>query len=303
MRPTSHGPPMSPRLRPDRARTSSSVANQEYPASAAIPSPLGLTEPSDGHRPRTGRPSHASTRARARTSCSRAYLRPTEPGSARRASTASRARCRPAAAGFGGSRACSSPRGGPGRARAAPAGLTPERRARGPSRPPCTLPPCDGARAAPGAGAAPRTRTTRGSTTPRCRRSRPASKRSPASWRPLSSPQAGNHAKLDGLPWKKFWRSHAASCAAAGALDLAVNEVPAAGLRLARALVAALPDGAQLVLGSSNPVRDVALAAAPREGLVVRVETGVSPGSTAPCPQRWARRSPTRARPSRCSAT
>jgi 2-succinyl-5-enolpyruvyl-6-hydroxy-3-cyclohexene-1-carboxylate synthase len=74
--------------------------------------------------------------------------------------------------------------------------------------------------------------------------------------------------------WLRRWAD--ADKAAAGALDLAVNEVPAAGLRLARALVAALPDGAQLVLGSSNPVRDVALAAAPREGLVVRSNRGVA---------------------------
>ncbi|MDT7711245.1 MAG: 2-succinyl-5-enolpyruvyl-6-hydroxy-3-cyclohexene-carboxylate synthase, partial [Pseudonocardiales bacterium] len=65
--------------------------------------------------------------------------------------------------------------------------------------------------------------------------------------------------------------------AAAQALDKALDD-PAAveGLRLARGLVAALPDGAQLVLGSSNPVRDVALAAAPRPGVTVRSNRGVA---------------------------
>ena len=47
-------------------------------------------------------------------------------------------------------------------------------------------------------------------------------------------------------------------------------------MQLARALVAALADGTQLVLGSSNPVRDVALAAAPRDGVVVRSNRGVA---------------------------
>ena len=48
------------------------------------------------------------------------------------------------------------------------------------------------------------------------------------------------------------------------------------GMQLARALVAALAEGTQLVLGSSNPVRDVALAAAPRDGVVVRSNRGVA---------------------------
>jgi 2-succinyl-5-enolpyruvyl-6-hydroxy-3-cyclohexene-1-carboxylate synthase len=55
----------------------------------------------------------------------------------------------------------------------------------------------------------------------------------------------------------------------------AADAVPR-GLVLARALVAALPGGARLVLGSSNPVRDVALAAVPRAGLSVLSNRGVA---------------------------
>jgi 2-succinyl-5-enolpyruvyl-6-hydroxy-3-cyclohexene-1-carboxylate synthase len=75
--------------------------------------------------------------------------------------------------------------------------------------------------------------------------------------------------------WTDRWG--AADAAAADALDKALDD-PAApgGLRLARELVAALPPGAQLVLGSSNPVRDVALAAAPRPDLTVLANRGVA---------------------------
>lgn len=75
--------------------------------------------------------------------------------------------------------------------------------------------------------------------------------------------------------WLDRWR--AADHAAAAALDKVLDNAAAPpGLRLARALVAALPFGAQLVLGSSNPVRDVALAAVPRPGLTVRSNRGVA---------------------------
>ncbi|MEQ3550447.1 2-succinyl-5-enolpyruvyl-6-hydroxy-3-cyclohexene-1-carboxylic-acid synthase [Pseudonocardia nematodicida] len=66
---------------------------------------------------------------------------------------------------------------------------------------------------------------------------------------------------------------------ATSTLDIALDREPgsgAPGLRLARELVEAQPGGGQLVLGSSNPVRDVALAAAPRPGLVIRANRGVS---------------------------
>ena len=77
--------------------------------------------------------------------------------------------------------------------------------------------------------------------------------------------------------WLRRWAT--ADKAAAAALDAALDEAldtSPAGMRLARALVDALADGTQLVLGSSNPVRDVSLAAAPRHGVVVRSNRGVA---------------------------
>ncbi len=93
---------------------------------------------------------------------------------------------------------------------------------------------------------------------------------------------AGTVRAVGGLPaldpdpaWLRRWRD--ADDAAAQALDKALDHPGAViGLRLARALVAALPDGAQLVVGSSNPVRDVSLAAAPRPGLTVLSNRGVA---------------------------
>jgi 2-succinyl-5-enolpyruvyl-6-hydroxy-3-cyclohexene-1-carboxylate synthase len=73
--------------------------------------------------------------------------------------------------------------------------------------------------------------------------------------------------------WLRRWA--VADKVAAAALDEALDDGPV-GMQLARALVAALADGTQLVLGSSNPVRDVALAAAPRDGVVVRSNRGVA---------------------------
>ena len=75
--------------------------------------------------------------------------------------------------------------------------------------------------------------------------------------------------------WLRRWP--AADEAAATALDEALDAPGApVGMRLARTMLAALPDGAQLVLGSSNPVRDVALAAVPRAGLTVLSNRGVA---------------------------
>jgi 2-succinyl-5-enolpyruvyl-6-hydroxy-3-cyclohexene-1-carboxylate synthase len=75
--------------------------------------------------------------------------------------------------------------------------------------------------------------------------------------------------------WLHRWK--VADAAAGAALDRGLDAPAApAGLVLARALLPALPDGAQLVLGSSNPVRDVSLAAVPRPGLRVLSNRGVA---------------------------
>jgi 2-succinyl-5-enolpyruvyl-6-hydroxy-3-cyclohexene-1-carboxylate synthase len=75
--------------------------------------------------------------------------------------------------------------------------------------------------------------------------------------------------------WLRRWE--VADAAASEVLDRALDAPGApAGLRLARALVAGLPPGAQLVLGSSNPVRDVSLAAVPRPGLRILGNRGVA---------------------------
>jgi 2-succinyl-5-enolpyruvyl-6-hydroxy-3-cyclohexene-1-carboxylate synthase len=75
--------------------------------------------------------------------------------------------------------------------------------------------------------------------------------------------------------WQERWAD--ADRAATKALDGALDD-PAApgGLRLARALVEALPAGALLVVGSSNPVRDVALAAVPRSDVTLLANRGVA---------------------------
>jgi 2-succinyl-5-enolpyruvyl-6-hydroxy-3-cyclohexene-1-carboxylate synthase len=75
--------------------------------------------------------------------------------------------------------------------------------------------------------------------------------------------------------WVQRWRD--ADAAAAEALDGALDDPGApGGLRLARALVDGLPAGALLVVGSSNPVRDVSLAAVPRGDVTVLANRGVA---------------------------
>jgi 2-succinyl-5-enolpyruvyl-6-hydroxy-3-cyclohexene-1-carboxylate synthase len=75
--------------------------------------------------------------------------------------------------------------------------------------------------------------------------------------------------------WLSAWRSAAQQVAAAVDEVLAGPPALTAG-RLARDLVAALPHGALLVLGSSTPVRDVDRLAVPRGDLTVLANRGVS---------------------------
>jgi 2-succinyl-5-enolpyruvyl-6-hydroxy-3-cyclohexene-1-carboxylate synthase len=89
---------------------------------------------------------------------------------------------------------------------------------------------------------------------------------------------------LDGRPadggtvepgWAEEWR--AASDRAGAALDAVLDAAPGlTAARLARDVVAALPAGALLVLGSSTPVRDVDRLAVPRADLTVLANRGVA---------------------------
>ncbi|SDX54050.1 2-succinyl-5-enolpyruvyl-6-hydroxy-3-cyclohexene-1-carboxylate synthase [Modestobacter sp. DSM 44400] len=77
--------------------------------------------------------------------------------------------------------------------------------------------------------------------------------------------------------WAAAWSAAAARVGAA--VDAELDDVPPRGLtaaRLARDVVATLPAGALLVLGSSTPVRDVDRLAVPRPGLTVLANRGVA---------------------------
>jgi 2-succinyl-5-enolpyruvyl-6-hydroxy-3-cyclohexene-1-carboxylate synthase len=93
---------------------------------------------------------------------------------------------------------------------------------------------------------------------------------------PPSVRAVGRPPRLQPPPdWCARWS--AADQLAADGLDKALAEPGApTGQRLAAALITALPHGAMLLLGSSNPVRDVSLAARPRGGLTVLANRGVA---------------------------
>jgi 2-succinyl-5-enolpyruvyl-6-hydroxy-3-cyclohexene-1-carboxylate synthase len=75
--------------------------------------------------------------------------------------------------------------------------------------------------------------------------------------------------------WAERWRD--ADADASKALDVALDDRGApGGLRLARVLVDALPADALLVVGSSNPIRDLSLAAVPRPDVRVLANRGVA---------------------------
>ncbi|CAM3642355.1 2-succinyl-5-enolpyruvyl-6-hydroxy-3-cyclohexene-1-carboxylic-acid synthase [Kibdelosporangium persicum] len=75
--------------------------------------------------------------------------------------------------------------------------------------------------------------------------------------------------------WLTAWRTAAERASTAVDKLLEEDEWPS-GLRVARDVVAALPSGAMLFLGSSNPVRDVDLVAETRTDLAIHANRGVA---------------------------
>jgi 2-succinyl-5-enolpyruvyl-6-hydroxy-3-cyclohexene-1-carboxylate synthase len=87
-----------------------------------------------------------------------------------------------------------------------------------------------------------------------------------------AAPPEGAHV---GDGWAREWRSAADLVGAA--VDRVLDAEPAlTAARLARDLVAGLPSGALLVLGSSTPVRDVDRLAVPRDDVSVLANRGVA---------------------------
>ncbi|MGH4014034.1 MAG: 2-succinyl-5-enolpyruvyl-6-hydroxy-3-cyclohexene-1-carboxylic-acid synthase [Pseudonocardiaceae bacterium] len=93
-----------------------------------------------------------------------------------------------------------------------------------------------------------------------------------------SAVAVGTVLRATGAPepgWLHCWRR--ADAAAAEVIGAVVQEHRGpTGLGVARLMVPTLPAGALLLLGSSNPIRDVSLAARPRSGLTVLANRGVA---------------------------
>ncbi len=89
---------------------------------------------------------------------------------------------------------------------------------------------------------------------------------------------AGTALRCTGLPdpgWLRRWQQ--ADARATAAVSSTVDgHSDTTGLGVARLMLPALPSGALLLLGSSNPIRDVSLAARPRRGLTVLANRGVA---------------------------
>jgi 2-succinyl-5-enolpyruvyl-6-hydroxy-3-cyclohexene-1-carboxylate synthase len=85
-------------------------------------------------------------------------------------------------------------------------------------------------------------------------------------------PESGEHRPP--TAWLRSWRS--ADMRARVAVDTILDRDGLSEPRIARDLVAAMPDGSLLFVGSSKPIRDVELAAAGRNGIHVIGNRGVS---------------------------
>ena len=86
-------------------------------------------------------------------------------------------------------------------------------------------------------------------------------------------PAADGHHEPD-EEWLSGWRQ--AEAAARKAVDHVLQDDESTELGLASALVGAIPSDALLYLGSSMPVRDVFIGAAPRDGVTVLANRGVA---------------------------
>lgn len=89
------------------------------------------------------------------------------------------------------------------------------------------------------------------------------------------APQLADGVPAAPAPWMRVWRT--GDAAAREAIDIVLaGEGPTSSAVLARTLAAALPDEAVLVLGSSQPPRDIGRFTAARAGVTVVANRGVA---------------------------